>query len=424
MKEQILQALKTNQIETYLINEAEVESVELFFVKKELDMSRMKKVTHYVVNVFRDFEKDGTKMRGSATAKIYPSMSYEEVDDTLKDAYYAASFVNNLYYPLPKGEKEDKVCTQTSLASYSLEECIRKLTDALFKYDTQEETFINSSEVFVEKRTIHILNSEGIDVSYEKYCAKGEFVVQCRVPQDVETYHDFYYENLECEALALKVKGALETTALRAQAKDNPRTGKYKVILSDIHIATLLDYYTFKSASSMVYPKYSNFKVEDCVQGEDVKGDKLNIILKATDPYSGEGIKMVDRVLLQDGVLKTIHGACKFAHYLGIEPTGSYGTVKVAEGTHTLEEMKQGTYLEVLSFSDFQIDPFTGDFGGEMRLALYHEGDKVTPLTGGSISGNIQEVQHNLMLSKECQVRKGYEGPVSICLEDIMVAGE
>ncbi|MEG1929232.1 MAG: TldD/PmbA family protein, partial [Niameybacter sp.] len=93
MKQQILQALKASQIRTYLINKVEVESVELFFIKQELDMSRKKKVAHYVVTVYQDFEAEGSKMRGSATANIYPTMTYEEVETTLKDAYYAASFV-------------------------------------------------------------------------------------------------------------------------------------------------------------------------------------------------------------------------------------------------------------------------------------------------------------------------------------------
>ncbi|MEG0318335.1 MAG: metallopeptidase TldD-related protein [Niameybacter sp.] len=424
MKQQILQALKASQIRTYLINKVEVESVELFFIKQELDMSRKKKVAHYVVTVYQDFEAEGSKMRGSATANIYPTMTYEEVETTLKDAYYAASFVKNPYYPLPVGTKEEKVSMSTSIEGDTLEARAAQLTKALFKYDQEAEVFVNSSELFVEKRNVSIINSEGIEVAYEKYCTKGEFVIQCTVPQDVETYHDFYYENLECEALSQKVKKALETTTLRAQAKQSPKTGKYKVILSGEHIATLLSYYTTNAAASMIYPNYSNYKIGDCVQGQNIQEDVLNITLKATEPWSGEGIKMIDRPLLQKGVLKTIHGASKFSHYLGIEPTGGYNTIEVETGSHTLEAMKQGAYLEVISFSDFQVDPFTGDFGGEMRLALYHDGTQIIPLTGGSISGVMQELQGHLILSVECQVRRGYTGPLAVCLEGIMVAGE
>lgn len=423
MKEQILKALKANEIDTFLINEIKIESVELFFIKQKLDMNRMKDVTHISITLYKDFENAGKKMRGSATANLYPSMTYEEMEQVIKDTYYAASFVNNAYYPLPEG-KEEKVVMESTFNGPTLEESVEKLTEALFKYDTQPHTFMNSSELFVEKERVHIISSEGVDVAYERYKVKGEFVIQCTAPQDVETYHDFYYEDLEYDALAEKVREAIETTTLRSAAKESPKTGKYHVILSGEPVATLLRYYVAKSASSMIYPGYSHFKLGDKVQGKNIIGDPLDITLKATTPYSNEGIKMQDRPLLEQGVLKTIHGASRFAHYLGMEPTGNYERIEVAPGSKSIEELKQDNYLEVLIFSDFQIDSFTGDFGGEIRLALYHEGEKTIPVTGGSISGNIRQVQENLFLSKEEQIRKGYKGPKSISLQGIMVAGE
>lgn len=424
MKEQILKALKANEINTFIINETGTESVEMFFIKQKLDMNRMKDVTNISITIYKDFEKEGKKMRGSATANLYPSMTYEEIERVIKDTYYAASFVNNGYYPLPEGRQEEKVVIQNELSRHTLEESVEKLTQALFKYDTQPHTFMNSSELFVEKERVHIINSEGVDVAYEKYKVKGEFVIQCTTPYDVETYHDFYYEDLECDALSEKVKEAIETTTLRSQAKASPKTGKYHVILSGEPVVTLLRYYATKAASAMIYPGYSHFKLGDEVQGKNIVGDQLDITLKATTPYSNEGIKMQDRTLLDKGVLKTIHGASRFAYYLGMEPTGNYDMIEVAPGSKSLEEFKQGAYLEVLIFSDFQIDSFTGDFGGEIRLALYHDGENTTPLTGGSISGNIGKVQENLFLSKEEQIRKGYKGPSAISLQGIMVAGE
>ena len=424
MKEQILKILKANHIDTFLINEVKTESVEVFFIKQKLDMNRMKDVTHINITLYKDFEKEGKKMRGSATANLYQGMNDEEIERVIKETYYATSFVNNAYYTLPKGNQEEKVTLNNGLSGHTLEESVDKLTAALFKYDTLSDTFMNSSELFVEKVTVHIINSEGVDVAYEKYRVKGEFVIQCIAPQDVETYHDFYYEDLACDELAQKVKEAIEVTALRSQAQLSPKTGKYHVILSGEPVATLLGYYVTKASSAMIYPGYSHFKLGDEVQGKKILGDHLSITLKANSPYSNEGIKMQDQPLLENGILKTIHGASRFAHYLGIEPTGTYDMIEVAQGSKSLEEMNQEPYLEVLIFSDFQIDSFTGDFGGEIRLALYYDGDKLIPLTGGSISGNIGQVQENFLLSTEQQIRKGYKGPRAISLQGIMVAGE
>ena len=65
MREKILQAIRKFQIETYLVTEKTVEGAELYFIKKELDMRRMKQDAVSAVTIYRDFEADGKKMRGS-----------------------------------------------------------------------------------------------------------------------------------------------------------------------------------------------------------------------------------------------------------------------------------------------------------------------------------------------------------------------
>lgn len=419
----ILYALKKNNISTYLINEDLQETVELFFIKKRLDMRRQKEVHHYSLIVYNDFEKDGAKMRGSSTVGIYTGMSDEEIEKAVMDAYFAASFVCNPYYELPSGTKKDLIKMKSSLSLGTLAESAAKMTEALFYKDTLGDVFINSAELFVEKTTCHIINSNGIDVSYQKYAVKGEFVVQCLRPQDVETYQNFSYDDLDTEALKEKVKRALEMTKARAQAVNAPAAGEYTVILSGQYVKTLFEYYISRSSSSMIYPKYSNYALGTNVQGENVEGELVNITLKANKPYSDEGIPMVDRPLLIDGILHTIYGNSRFAYYLGIEPTGSYESISVPSGTKSFEEMKSGKYLHVVNFSDFQMDPFSGHFAGEIRLAFLCDGKTITPVTGGSINGSLLECHKNLVFSKETQIEKGYNGPFAVRLEKVSVAG-
>ena len=121
MREKILQAIRKFQIETYLVTEKTVEGAELYFIKKELDMRRMKQDAVSAVTIYRDFETDGKKMRGSANINIFPEMTQEEVDEAVKGAYYAASFVKNPFFELPKGKKENKVqqCQRRGFAQAS-----------------------------------------------------------------------------------------------------------------------------------------------------------------------------------------------------------------------------------------------------------------------------------------------------------------
>ena len=419
----ILSALKQNNISTYLIHEDIQETVELFFIKKHLDMRRQKEVHHYTVTVFKDFENAGAKMRGSSTVGIYPGMTDEEIVSTIKDAYFAASYVNNPYYELPSGKKEECVRMESSLSAGTLAEAAGKMAEALFSEDTLEDTFINSAELFVEKIINRIVNSNGIDVSYEKYLAKGEYVIQCVTPQDVETYQSFAYENLDTQSLKDKVKQTLEITKARAQATTAPAAGDYTVILSGKHVGIICDYYLNHANASMIYPKYSNYTIGNNIQGQDVTGELLNITLKAREPYSNEGIPMSDRPLIEDGVLKTIHGTSRFAYYLGIKPTGDYHSIVLPSGTKSFDEMKTGKYLYILNFSDFQMDDLSGHFAGEIRLALLYDGETVTPVTGGSINGNLLEAQKNLTFSKEMQKEIDFEGPFAIRLENVSVAG-
>ena len=398
MREKILQAIRKFQIETYLVTEKTVEGAELYFIKKELDMRRMKQDAVSAVTIYRDFEADGKKMRGSANINIFPEMTQEEVDEAVKGAYYAASFVKNPFFELPKGKKEDKVQVKSTLCGKSLEEIGDAFVKALYCVDVQEDAFINTAEFFMEKTTTAIYNSEGIDVSYEKSSVNGEFVVQCITPQDVEQYQEF--------------------------ATEAPEKGNYKLLLSGKNVRTLIDFYIDRSSSGMVYPGYSGYQAGMDVQGEKVQGEKLNITLHASNPYSSEGIPMKDLTLLKEGELKAIHGNARFAYYLGVEPTGIYSAVKLDNGTKTLEEMKKEPYLYVVSFSDFSMDSLSGYFGGEIRLAYLFNGEKVTPVTGGSVSGNLLELQKNMAFSTERYKDKDYDGPLAVEFHGVAVAGK
>ena len=88
-----------------------------------------------------------------------------------------------------------------------------------------------------------------------------------------------------------------------------------------------------------------------------------------------------------------------------------------------LEQMKQGAYLHIVSFSDFQMDDFTGHFGGEIRLAFLSDGEKVIPVTGGSVNGSILEVQDRMIFSKERYTNSRYDGPMAVVMDGVQVAG-
>lgn len=426
MLRQILNVLERTGIAQYYIDVLETQSLESFFVGRKLDLTRTVDTTEYTVTVYHAYEKDGRALLGASDAQIHPGMEEEEMEAALRSAYHAAGFAGNPSYELYQGTKEEFIPSGSNLAGQSLEATMAQMTEALFDVDVKEEVFINSAEIFAIRQVHHTLNSSGVDVSYETYQVRGEYVIQCVTPQDVETYHSFAYREPDVQALRQDVGEALTMTQARAQATQAPQAGTYRIILSGEQMNTLLDYYVSRSGSGMVYQQYSNYEVGMRVQGTEETvacGNGLTIVLKAKDPFSSEGIPMKDRVLLENGVLRTIHGGNRFAQYLGIEPTGFYGSIQVPVGDMPLEEMKQGPYLHIVSFSDFQMDDFTGHFGGEIRLAFLNDGEKVVPVTGGSVNGSILEVQDRMVFSKERYTNSRYDGPMAVAMEGVQVAG-
>lgn len=420
MINKITEILKSEGIEKYLINKIEKSSSELFFIRKNLDTRRKKNVTHYDVTVYRDVEKEGTKLLGSAMISIYPTLTDEEIREKLKSAYFASQFTANPYYELVKGDGAPK---NDSSIQGSAEEAVTAMAKALFSVDTHEDAFINSAEFFAENEHNRIVNSNGIDVSYNKFTVKGEFITQCTTDEDVELYYDFEYDGINEKALAEKAEEGIKAARDRSSAKRSLKGGNYDVILSGESVATVLGYYSYKSNASPIYAKYSDYKVGDDLQGKDVKGEKLNLTLAATVPYSGEGIKMSDLKLTENGTLKALHGTSRFSQYLGITPTGAYSKIKLEAGTQSLEEMKKAPYLHVIKFSDFQINEFTGHFGGEIRLAYLFDGEKIVKVTGGSVNGIITKAHKNLVFSKERYSDSHYEGPLAVRIENVAVAG-
>lgn len=421
--EKIISALHALGIEQYIITEKHTDSLESFFVRRNLDLTRRADTTVCTVQVFRAFEKDGRKMLGDTEVTLRPGMSGEEIRSALSRAWFAAQFVANPWYPLPAGVKEPHRADKGGFADKSLSESMKIMTAALFAEDTEKDVFLNSAEVFMRRTVKRVVTSMGADVSWEQYDVWGEYVCQCLSPQDVETYHQFSYREPDTEALRAAVKHALGMTRARAQAAAAPKTGTYTLLLDREQMRELLNYYVYRAGSGMIYQKFSSFRLGDAVQGQDAAGDKLTVSLTATEPYSGFGAPMTDRPLLEEGVLRTIHGGVRFAHYLGIEPTGNYRAIAVPVGATPLAELTAEPCLHVAAFSDFQMDAMSGHFGGEIRLGFLYQDGKVTPVTGGSVNGDILAVQNRLTFSAERFRSADYDGPLAVRIEGVQVAG-
>lgn len=424
MLKKIIGVLNQSEAECWRVTEAVEHTAELYFIKKELDIPRIKDITQYYAVVYRDFEVDGKRFRGSSTALLYPGMAENEIAERVRNAYISAGFVKNSWFELADPVQEGKRLSLSDLAENTPEENAMRAANIIFSVDGDNKSFLNSVEIFAVHGCRHIIGSNGLDVSYEYDRVEGEFVAQCVEPNDVEQFRQFGFDHWDENGLRNKIRSALSDVRMRAEAEHPPVSGTYSILLRGEDICEIFNYYAYRSSAAFIAAGYSKWAPGAPVQGKNISGEKLNLSLASNAPFSGEGIPMPERTLMRDGELMLIHGETRYCRYVGVEPTGNYNKLRCANGTIPLKELRKAGVLEPISFSDFQMDEMDGHFKGEIRLALLHKSDGTTEIvTGGAINGSLIEAQSQLLFSKERYEDLSYEGPQAVLIPGVAVAG-
>ena len=69
------------------------------------------------------------------------------------------------------------------------------------------------------------------------------------------------------------------------------------------------------------------------------------------------------------------------------------------------------------------MDSQTGDFGGELRLGYLIEGGNRTPVTGGSITGNMRECLPGMRLSSTIERTAKLRAPRAVRIRGAVISG-
>lgn len=423
--------INNKKVDGYKIVENKVEANELFFVKKNVDMDRAKDVHHFKVTVYKVGEENGEKYRGTASVNIHPTMNDKEIEKAINDALFAAQYAKNQYYPLVKPVKNYKSLKASNFSKETIPYWINEVTKAVYKNDNYNNGGINSCEIFLSKIYTRIVNSEGVDVEATNYECIVEFVATWKeTNEEVELYKCLLFSELDPEGVAREVENTINSCREKAVAKSTPNIEKASVIFTGEAVKDLFNFYYSKSNAISVYNNESTWKIGDKIQGKRVEGDNLTMFLDpfmSNSTYSvnfdGDGYPLEPVKVIENGELKRYIADNKHAYYLGVEPTGAIRNITVCGGSQSFDELKKEPHIETGAFSDFTVDDLTGDFCGEIRLAWYFDGEKTIPVTGGSISGNILELQNNMFLSKEIEKHNNFEGPRAVKLLNVTVAG-
>ena len=423
MLEQIVSLLKESGVHAWELSDVQNRGWEFYFIRHALDQNRAKNVEHIQIKVYQLIE-DG-KFMGSASAELPPTATLEEAKKLISDLAYRATLVKNRPYSLNPPRAGQPMLDASDTAAIA-EDFIRTMR-ALPETENED---VNSYEIFVSDKIRRFLNSEGVDITERYPDSMIEVVVNARRDgHEIELYRNFTSGSCDSEALKRDLSKAMAYGRDRLITRPTPNLEKADVLFSGSDACSIYEYFVDRCNAAMIFRKLSDWTVGQSI-AEDIRGDRVNVYARRTLPnssrnrgFDAEGAPIRDTALLEQSVPKEILGGRMFASYMGLENSFSPTNIEVSGGTKTEEELRRGPYLEAVEFSDFQVDAMTGDIFGEIRLGYWHDGDTVTPVSGGSVSGSMLDFVKDLSMSVEQAQYDSMRIPALTLLKNVTVTG-
>ncbi|MBR0207781.1 MAG: TldD/PmbA family protein [Oscillospiraceae bacterium] len=426
MENFILDLLRASGADGWTVADEYRKGWEFYFIRHALDQNRVRDVEHIVLTVYKRFSEDGQEFLGSASAGISPTASRDEAEKLIAQLLGEAKLIRNPIYKLnePRGE------AAAAAEAPDLRAISGDFLRAMRSVEESEDADINSYEIFADCVTRRFISSTGIDVTDVYPASMTEVVVNARrAGHEIELYR--MYRSGSCDAAALKanVEETLRFGRDKLRAGKTPALGKYDVVFSTDDALEIYGYFIDRMSTNMVYQHISDFEIGKRVC-EDEGGDPITIRAKRflensshNGAYDNEGAPVRDMTIIEGGVARNYFGSRMFSQYLGLQDSFMPGNFAVDGGASSAAELRTGRFLEIVEFSDFQVDSTTGDIAGEIRLGYLHDGDSVTIVEGGSVSGTMRELAGTMRFSKELKQYNNYRIPAVTRLHDAVITG-
>ena len=426
MENFILDLLRSSGADGWTVSDERRRGWEFYFIRHALDQNRARDAEHITLTVYKRFSEDGKDFLGSASAEIAPSASPAEAEKLIEQLLSEAKLIRNPLYTLrePSGEAAP-IAKAPDLRAISGD-----FLRAMHSVEESAEADVNSYEIFADCVERRFLSSTGVDVTEIYPASMAEVVVNARRDRhEIELYR--MYRSGSCDAASLKanVEETLRFGRDKLRARRTPALGKCDVVFSTDDAIRIYEYFIDRMSTNMIFQGMS-----DCEVGKrvcpDGSGDAVTVRALRTlensscnGAYDREGAPVRDMTIIEKGVAKSLFGSRMFSQYLGLEDSFIPGNFAVEGGTAPAAELRQGRYLEIVEFSDFQVDASNGDIAGEIRLGYLHDGDAVTVVEGGSVSGSMRELAGSMRFSRERRQYDNYLIPAVTRLMGASITG-
>lgn len=411
------------RVTDYKINTHEKKSYEMFFVKGKLETVRCTDTCDADVTVYAAHGG----FLGSADFPVYSSTSDAQLGILIDEAVEKALLIQNKPYSLPEKETGEYT-VESNFSEFSPEGLAATIANTVFRANRIDNGSLNAVEVFVNRHHETVCNSRGLSKSQVRYDAMVEAIPTYNgEKQSVELYEQYNFSNLDEETLYQEIADMMTAVKARYEAVKPQSELRCKVVLNKGELQELFAAISNSLRYSSVYSHATVFHKGDEIQ-KDPTGDHIEITMEGSVKgnvrsvkFDRDGMSLEQINIVHDGKAVNYFGDNRFGQYLGEKPTGNLPCLRVAAGTLSEEEISKEPYLEIVSMSGLQVDFFSDYIGGEIRLAYYYDGEKITPVTGISISGSVSKALRSIRLSSKEAIHNGYIGPNKAVLDNLKI---
>lgn len=411
------------QVTDYKINTHEIKSYEMFFVKGKLETVRRTSTCDTRVTVY---VSHGAFL-GDADFLVYPSTTQEQLNELISQAAAKAAMIDNQPYTLPAGETGEYT-VESNFADFSPEDLAAIVSNTVFRANQLPDGSLNSVEVFLNQHHETVVNSRGLRKSQLRYDAMVEAIPTYNGSgQSVELYEQYNFSSLDETALYQEIGEMMLAVKARYEAVKPQQKLSCSVVLNKKELKELFFAISDNLRYSAVFNHSTVFKKGDAIQ-KAPQGDRICITMAGTvegnvrsTKFDSDGLSLGEQNIVDNGVAVAYFGDNQYGQYLGEVPTGNLRCLCARTGSLTEGDLSEEPYLEVISMSGLQVDFFSDYIGGEVRLAYYHDGQKLTPVTGISISGSVCDVLNTIRFSDKTATQDGYMGPKKALLSNMNV---
>ena len=395
----LLRVLKSSGADAWEVTDTHEKGWEFYLIRHALDQHRYKEVDGFRVKVYKKTED----CLGSAEAPVPADADEAEMTRIVAGLCRDAQYVRNPFYTLNAPEADEAPAAGAPADLKAISGDFLRAVSALPETETED---LNSCEIFVSEIRRRFLNSEGIDVTAVFPRSMVEAVVNARRDgHEIELYRLYHCGSCDRDQLIRDLSETMRYGRDKLTAQPTPALGKADIILSTDAACEVYDYFISRLSAASIYRGISDWKV-----GDQVAPTALTLRTVTSLPnssrnaaYDSEGARIRDLILIDGGRAVSLWGSRQFSQYLGLKDSFIASNFVVEGGTASPEEIRRGDYLEIVEFSDFQVDTVTGDIAGEIRLGYLHQGGRIASVSGGSVSGSMADLAKSMVFSADAR---------------------